>query len=124
MSLTEFLFSFLLGIACAVIALIYRLILAYEEPFSAWWRFGSRFEGRWFYRPIWVCEKCFAGQLALWIYFFRCLHVGKSTHAPSNMPFLDISFRLEGYSLLGHAFAVAMAIFTAVILCPFIKPNK
>lgn len=124
MSLAEFLSGFLLGIACGVIALVYRNVIAYEEPFSAWWRFGSRFENRWFFKPVWACAKCFAGQLALWIYFFRSLEVFRLPGTLGFLPFLDISFRLEGYSLLSHAFAVAMAIFTALILSPLINNDK
>jgi hypothetical protein len=49
-------------------AVVYKHILAYEEILNWWFRFGSRFEGRWFWKPIWGCELCISGQIALWSY--------------------------------------------------------
>jgi hypothetical protein len=54
------------GVSCGIIGAVYRQILAYEETFSFWWRYGARFEGRWFFKPVWGCAHCFAGQLAFW----------------------------------------------------------
>ena len=58
----------LYSILIAVFAVSYRLILAYEPALSWWFKFGLRFHKRWYYAPIWGCELCFAGQLALWTY--------------------------------------------------------
>lgn len=49
-------------------AVVYKHILAYEDILNWWFRFGSKFEGRWFWKPIWGCELCIAGQIALWSY--------------------------------------------------------
>ena len=52
----------------ALFAYVYREILA-EQPVLNWWfRWGIRFEKRWFWKPIWGCSLCISGQLALWIY--------------------------------------------------------
>lgn len=59
---------FLYGIYIAIISVVYRKILAYEPILNWWFMFGSRFDGRFFYRPIWECEKCFAGQIAFWTF--------------------------------------------------------
>lgn len=52
-------------------AVVYRHILAYEEILNWWFRFGSRFEQRWFYKPVWGCELCISGQIAFWTYAFN-----------------------------------------------------
>lgn len=109
-----FLESSSLGIMLGLIAAVYRGVLAYEEPFSAWWRFGNRFEDRWFFKPVWACEKCFAGQLALWIYLLQRVEWQGRPFPNGKMPVLDVFPYLEGYSLIGHLFAVAVAIFAAM----------
>lgn len=44
---------------------------------SWWFRFGyeyfGQYQGTWkehFYMPIWGCQYCTSGQLALWLYFY------------------------------------------------------
>jgi hypothetical protein len=59
-------FSFCVG----VIAAVYHGVLAYSRVLNWWFRFGARFEKKWFFDPIWGCVKCIAGQLALWFYVF------------------------------------------------------
>lgn len=49
-------------------AVVYRHILAYEPVLNWWFVWGARFEDKWFYKPIWGCELCISGQLALWSY--------------------------------------------------------
>jgi hypothetical protein len=54
-------------------SVVYRYILAYEQILNWWFKIGMRYEKRWFYKPIWGCEMCIAGQAALWLYFFTSL---------------------------------------------------
>lgn len=109
----------------AVISVVMIVLLA-KEPILNWWfvwgdRVGHRMVGnamkaKWFYRPIWECEKCFAGQLALWGYFF--------SHIKGNSP-LDWQergwFSFPGYSLFHHMLTVAFAILTSVIISYYIN---
>lgn len=53
-----------------IIAAVYRCILAYEPIMSWWFRFGNRFEKKWFFKPIWGCQRCIGGQMGLWFYVF------------------------------------------------------
>jgi hypothetical protein len=55
------------GFSCGIAGSVYRT-LAYEPFFSPWWQFGNRYEKRWFFKPVWACAHCTAGQLALWTY--------------------------------------------------------
>lgn len=110
--ITHILTALLWGASCGLIGAVYRSVLAYEEPFSAWWRFGARYEHRWFFRPVWACEKCFAGQLALWSYFIHALKIAVAMR-PERIP--GVSASLQGYSIGGHAAAICAAIFSAVI---------
>jgi hypothetical protein len=52
----------------ACIAICYVNVLAFEKCCSWWFQWGSKFEGKWFWEPIWGCHKCVAGQIALWSY--------------------------------------------------------
>jgi hypothetical protein len=58
--------SLTIALCCAVISIVYMCVLSREPILNWWFRFGMRFERRAFHKPIWGCEKCFAGQLALW----------------------------------------------------------
>lgn len=64
-----------IGIALlsAIIAIVYRKILAYQPVLSWWFKFGLDYSNKWFYQPIWGCEKCFAGQLTLWFYLLSII---------------------------------------------------
>lgn len=63
------LYSVLIGL----FAVVYRQILAYEPILNWWFKFGSRYESRFFYKPIWGCELCISGQVALWLYLLTSL---------------------------------------------------
>ncbi len=53
-------------ILISITATVYINILSQEKILNWWFMFGLRFEDKFFYKPIWACEKCFAGQLAFW----------------------------------------------------------
>lgn len=110
-----------LALMCGLIASVYRGVLAYEQPFSLWWRLGNYFERTWIFRPLWACEKCFAGQMAFWIYIFQRLHWVKRPPASRLAAFLPYSWNLEGYWLLPHFFGIAGAIFSAIIFSSLLK---
>lgn len=124
MLITIFIDSLILGIICGLTASIYRGVLAYEGILNWWFRFGARFEGKWFYRPIWECEKCFAGQLALWTYLLLHLEVEFSTQRGGFGAVLPVSAHLQGYHLIGHIFGVMAAIFTAPLFMGVINKHK
>lgn len=89
MNLTLFFETLAFAGVIALITIVIKEIL-YREPILHWfYRFGERYEGRWFFMPIWGCHKCMAGQLALWWY---------------------IALHFNSYSILGHLFAVCAAI--------------
>jgi hypothetical protein len=60
--------AILWGLASGIVGATYRGILADEETFNFWWKFGARFERRFFFKPLWGCGHCAAGQFALWTY--------------------------------------------------------
>lgn len=68
----DYIFQSLL-IACAT--WVYHCVLR-EKFLSNWFLWGfKKFDTKsnWYYfwyEPIFACEKCFAGQLALWLYFW------------------------------------------------------
>lgn len=71
------------SIQIAIVAIVYILVLPDQQPFDRWFRFGNdKFRNTLIYKPLWDCEKCFAGQLSLWI--FILVHV-------EHYHFIDVS---------------------------------
>lgn len=88
---------FFLSIKISLIAILYISILPNEIPFCKWFEFGYRKFGKtWLYKPLFDCEKCFSGQLALWLYFSQ--FSGK-------------------YSPFEHFYFIAQTVIIAQILC-------
>lgn len=112
-------YSLLFGAVCGIIGAVYRFVLAYEWILNWWFRFGGRFESKWFYRPLWGCAKCFAGQLAVWLWFLLEILPAVSSHsrhAAGKMFFLIHSPQTTGVLILGWFCAISAAILTAVFL--------
>jgi hypothetical protein len=116
-----------LAAMCAVIAVVYMLILPYEQFFNPWFRWGTSVginpdgSRKWWYKPLFECEKCMAGQIALWWYLVDCLevHTGPiwfyllgNTRWPIHFKFI----LPHGYDLVSHAYAVTAAILFALVL--------
>ena len=66
----------------AIFAYTYRAILAYEPVLNWWFKFGLRYEKKWFYKPIWGCSLCISGQMALWIYILNWSASNFNQNAP------------------------------------------
>ena len=71
------------------LAVLYRRILAHEEILNWWFRFGSRFEGRWFWKPVWGCHLCISGQMALWTYVINWISVVILSRNTATFDFLS-----------------------------------
>jgi hypothetical protein len=111
-----FLDCFFLALGCGVIGAIYRGLLAYEPVLNWWFRFGAKYEKRWFYPAVWGCVKCICGQLALWSFIFletipRLLE--------TQRPILEIFALFFGLTL-----TICGAILTGIILAPIISKLK
>lgn len=61
----------------AIVAVVYIKILAFEDVLNWWFKFGLKYENKWFHKPIWGCHLCFSGQLALWSYLANWVTGGK-----------------------------------------------
>jgi hypothetical protein len=93
-----------LGLCCSIFSTVLLVILPNERVANWWFVIGQKVGikvvnnvevERWFYRPIWGCEKCFAGQLALWLY---------------------IRYHWRHYNLLCHLLTIGSAIIFTVII--------
>ena len=69
----EFIFHALL---ISSLSWCYHTILK-DDLLSKWFAFGydrfGRYEGTWkefIYKPVWGCQYCTSGQMALWLYFY------------------------------------------------------
>ena len=107
----------------AVVAYVYREILAYEDVLNWWFRFGLRFEKRWFYKPVWGCQLCFSGQVALWIYFLNWLSTNFNTNAPFwRLVFFFIpKYDIETFNVFLSVFSVSLTILLTFLLTKTIK---
>ena len=107
----------------AVIAYIYREYLAHQKVLNWWFQFGLRFEKKWFYDPIWGCQMCFAGQMALWIYFFNAISSNLNENAPfwRFVFFFIPKYGLEDYDVITGVFSITLSILLTLILTKLIK---
>lgn len=101
----------ILSIKIAVISILYLVVLPQEKPFNKWYLWGYKWlNNTWLYKPIFVCEKCFAGQISLWYYLvFHVEHIKRFT------------FRFVDYSFLDHIFFVALTVITSFTFATIYK---
>ena len=113
-----------IGVISGAIGTVYILVLGREEAFNFWWRFGNRFEGKWFFRPIWSCSKCFSGQFALWFYLFKTITIPKINSLPGLGIITGLKVTFERYSLIEHLFSVSIGILAAIYFSQTIKTKN
>lgn len=117
----------LYSVLIAVFAVSYRLIMAYQPVLSWWFQFGMRFTGKWFYLPIWGCELCFAGQVALWTYLLNGLAVNFNTTDPFWRLIYKVvpNYRQAEYNALnGLIFIFGTVLLTNIFAHYFLKYIK
>lgn len=119
-----FLDGLILSVMSGMIGSVYIGVLSQEPAFSFWWEFGARFENRWFFKPIWSCEKCFSGQFCLWFYLFRSLSVQKIDSLPRFLPFPWLKISFTDFSLLGLIFSISAAILFASVFTKILNKTK
>lgn len=100
----------------AVFAVVYRHILAYEPVLNWWFVFGDKYADKWFYKPVWGCELCISGQIALWTYLINWIN---SSYSAENWRVLNFLLKVvpvyhfEHYSLLGGLIFITTSIAAA-----------
>ena len=101
----------------ALFSITYRMILAEEDILNWWFRFGLRYENRWFYKPIWGCALCFAGQTAFWTYLINWIGSYFNEKAPfwRLIYFFIPKYHNERESLFLMAFFVSFTILQTFI---------
>jgi hypothetical protein len=101
--------------ACAIMGVVYILILSREPILNWWFRFGARFEGRFFWKPIWGCELCFSGQAALWMYIIL---TGACPCLPKHMDAAGVAAWIAAGAvwLFWLIYTICTAVFMAYIL--------
>ena len=107
----------------AIIAYVYREFLAHEEVLNWWFKFGLKFEKRFFYKPIWGCQMCFAGQMALWIYFFNWVSSNLNESAPfwRFVFFFIPKYDKTDFNVFVGLFSVSLTIFITFLISKTIK---
>ena len=119
MLLIDFLETLAFAGVMALIAFVYREILL-REPVLHWFLlFGLRYENRWFFKPIWGCHKCIAGQLTFWFYLAWRIPIELSPETAAYNRIITNNvhlYHLTGYSFIGHIFAICTAILITELL--------
>lgn len=109
---------FLFGLFIAFFAVCYKLVIDTHPVLNWWFMFGMRFQKYWFYKPIWGCELCFAGQIALWVYLLNWLSSGLDRNALfwRFVYFVIPEIQKGGFNVLnGLIFIFSTIFYTAVI---------
>ena len=120
--------AFVWGLASGLVGVVYRHIIAKEEFFNRWWRYGAKYEGRWFFKPLWSCAHCFAGQLALWSYTGLTI-VPAVIRDVRRFGYIHVKYSWA-YAQTGFAFlfllivAVAVAVFVAKVVSFIFERQK
>ena len=114
---------FIWAVIFAVVAYSYKEIIGREAILNWWFKFGLRFEDRFFYRPVWGCEKCFAGQIAFWIYALNWISSNFDTKAPfwRFIFFFIPKYDFGHYNVFLGVFSVSLTVFLTFILSKTIK---
>lgn len=79
----------------AVIAYVFLLLTEDKMIFGWYGRLIERIKYDWLYYPMGGCEKCFAGQLALWYYLIK---------------------HFASYNLFNHVWFISAVILTVLII--------
>ena len=94
-----------IAIKISIIAIVYILILQHEKPFNKWFSFGYKyFRDTFIYKPVFSCEKCFAGQIALWKYLAEVFY-----------------FKTIKYNFFEHIYFVSITILITFFLAQLYK---
>ena len=112
-------FLIMYAMCIGLLATVYRSILAYEEILNWWFVFGRRFENSFFYKPVWGCEKCFAGQIAFWTYSINWLLAYlDASHKPGLILVFKVipKYSFYNFNVLEGLIFISIAIATAAIL--------
>lgn len=119
--------SIIFGIAAGIMGGIYRCILAYEPVLNWWFKFGERFEKKFFYPAVWGCQKCISGQICLWFYLVIVIlpRIVRHWGQISMIRAWDMEMAAAGLGLLfGLILAVSVAIYAGELICKAINYKK
>lgn len=80
--LINILVIFVVSFCVGLVALVYCVILPHETIGNKWYRFLKWITkgNKYLFKPLIDCSKCFAGQVALWGYFFTFNHISFVEH--------------------------------------------
>jgi len=97
----------LISVKIAIFSVVYMLILQHEEPFNKWFKLGYRLfynNANIIYKPLFKCEKCLAGQIALWYYLAQVFY-----------------YKVYQYNFFEHIYFIALTILITFFLAQFYK---
>ncbi len=124
--------SIITAIVAAVISCTLIVTIPNERIVNWWFRFGNRIGvrlkngmevERWFYKPIWGCEKCFAGQLSMWIYLFNHVQVQKVAQI-NSFDALRGCISFNGFSVVFCLFTVLLSVNISIYFSTLINKIK
>lgn len=119
--INSFLEIYFIAISAGLIAAIYKGILAYEPVLNWWFRFGNKYEGKWFFPPIWGCIRCISGQMGLWAFIFLKVIPLYLTFDTLEGDLIYLNIAATIFQLIA---CICMAIFTGTSLIKIVTEIK
>lgn len=107
----------LVSFCIAIVSLVYTVVLPFEPIGNKWYNFLKWLTrgNKYFFKPLIDCSKCFAGQVAIWGYFFAFHTLFHVEHFPFFKLF-HVEHWGQSYSIPGHIFTVCCSILFAELL--------
>ena len=107
----------------AIFSIVYKEILSHQNVLNWWFRFGIRYENRWFWKPIWGCSICFSGQIALWTYLGNWIgsYLNQNAPFPRFLFFLIPEYHPNDFSVISLVIFISLSILQTKIIINLLK---
>lgn len=105
-------YAILIGITASV----YRHILLKTDALAWWLKVGHRYMGKMWAKPIWFCDKCISGQLALWFLILNVLFRLKTPILSDLIIFVIPIVENEDINALNGFILISISVLTTTII--------
>lgn len=110
-------YAVLIGVSASV----YRNILLYTDALQWWVKIGQKYADKAWSKPIWFCDKCISGQLALWFIILNSLFALKLPYLNSFIYFLCPIIEQNNLNVLNGFILISMTILITTITSKLIS---
>ena len=104
-------YATLIGVASSV----YANILLYTDALQWWVKIGQRYQDKIWAKPIWFCDKCISGQIALWVFLLNTLNKASGYVLTDYISFIVPILGNSQINLLNGFILISITILIATI---------